>query len=84
MGGGSYGTKYPYNPANVNSGGPVFGPYGNPSSGGQQAGGYGPQMGNGMFSTFGGILPPELEQKTSVLLPLAGAALLGKNFINTN
>ncbi|KAG5677259.1 hypothetical protein PVAND_007030 [Polypedilum vanderplanki] len=45
------------------SAGPVYGPYGNPSpiSGG----------------SFSGLLPPELEAKGSILLPLAGAALLG-------
>lgn len=67
----------------IGSGGAVYGPYGNPSGpigsggllgGGGLMGGSGP-MGHNHFS---GLLPPDLEQKTSVLLPLAGAALLGK------
>lgn len=41
-----------------------------------------PTEGGAMFGPFGyptgGILPPELEKKASVVLPLAGAALLGK------
>lgn len=44
-----------------------------------------PTEGGAMFGPFGyptgGILPPELEKKASVVLPLAGAALLGKYFL---
>lgn len=43
-------------------------------------------MGGPVYGPFnsptGGILPPELEQKTSVILPLAGAALLGEKYLH--
>lgn len=41
-----------------------------------------PTEGGAIFGPYGyptgGLLPPELEKKASVVLPLAGAALLGK------
>lgn len=43
-----------------------------------------PTEGGAIFGPYGqgyptgGILPPELEKKASVVLPLAGAAILGK------
>jgi hypothetical protein len=49
------------------NGGAVYGPFG----GSQQGHGF------GLFPGGSGIFPPELEQKASVILPLAGAALLG-------
>ena len=78
-----YGAKFPYG-----AGSAVFGPYGSPSIGGQAGLQVGPQTGFGGMGSLGGLgghgapgsglLPPELEAKASLLLPLAGAALLGK------
>ena len=81
-----YGAKFPYG-----AGSAVFGPYGSPSIGGQTGIQVGPQAGMGGMGGLGGLgglgghgapgsglLPPELEAKASLLLPLAGAALLGK------
>lgn len=78
---GNSGAGYPSKFGNIGGGGgsigggPVYGPYGNPSFGGASSG-IAPPMGGG----YSGLLPPELEAKGSVLLPLAGAALLGKIF----
>ena len=44
--------------------------------------GHGGVSGIGGMSGHGGLLPPELEAKASLLLPLAGAALLGEKFNN--
>ncbi|CAG9799916.1 unnamed protein product [Chironomus riparius] len=82
-----YGAKFPYG-----AGSAVFGPYGSPSIGGQTGIQVGPQAGIGGMGGLGGLgghgapgsgllppglLSPELEAKASLLLPLAGAALLG-------
>lgn len=67
--GGNYGNNY----------GNSIGSYGNrnPYEGGSINGPYqGPGVGMGM-----GMFPQDLEGKTSLILPLAGAALLGK-FLN--
>jgi hypothetical protein len=66
--GSGYNTNVPYGSKYPYTGGAV---YGGPS-------------GTPFNSFTGGLLPPELEQKTSVLLPLAGAALLGYNFLILN
>lgn len=61
--GGLYGNRngYPTVPDNR----PIPGP---------NSGAYGPMM---PPPPHGGLLPPELETKIGILLPLAGAALLG-------
>lgn len=70
---GSFG-KPSYPPTHPTDGGAIYGPFGAPTGGfGATTGGF------GGYPT-GGILPPELEKKASVVLPLAGAALLGKNY----
>lgn len=58
---GGYGGRYPQ------EGGSINGPY--PGPGGLQGG-----MPGGPMQ---GLFPPDLEGKTSLILPLAGAALLG-------
>lgn len=65
-GGGLYGNRNPYETGQVN------GPY--PGSGfGGMGGGFG-----GIGGGFGGMgLPNDYEGKKSLILPLAGAALLG-------
>lgn len=76
-----YGSKFPYGVGSA-----VFGPYGSPTLGGQTGIQIGQQAGMGGHGGLGGLggapgsglLPPELEAKASLLLPLAGAALLGK------
>lgn len=61
-GGNNYGNSY--GSRYPYQGGPVNGPY--------------PGMsGIGGIGGLGGILPQDLEAKTSLLLPIAGAALLG-------
>jgi hypothetical protein len=59
----SYGNRYPYDNNPVLSTGMYPPP---------------PPPVGGAFPHGGGILPPEIEAKTGLLLPLAGAALLGK------
>ena len=72
-----------YNPAS-GIGNALGGGYGNryPYEGGSVNGPY-PGAGAGIGGGFGaGLFPPDIEGKTSVILPLAGAALLGKEKIN--
>lgn len=59
------------------TGGAMYGPYGSPSyMGGSPIIGGSTLLGGG--NPLSGFMTPELEHKTSVILPLAGAALLGK------
>lgn len=75
MPGGVYNPNYGSNPTYGTSygnrypyqGGPVNAPY--------------PGLG-GLGGLGSGLLPPELEAKTSLILPVAGAALLGFNVLS--
>lgn len=78
--GGLFGSKFGSSgappPPPISTGGAMYGPYNSPSYiGGSPIIGGSSLMGGNPLS---GFMTPELEHKTSVILPLAGAALLGK------
>jgi len=74
LGGTGYSSRYPYEQQ-----GPQYGPY-NPNNPNQQQGmGFGAGL-DGHFNKLNGLFGmngPDYEGKSSLLLPLAGAALLG-------